>query len=259
MRWKRPQGPWVECEHKIRAMPLREKTLKEFWEIFVDDRPFGAESINRQVNVQSKAVFSYAVTLMDKIRGWEDEESWVGPKFAACMWSYTKEAFIGGQILDREQEEYLRKRIMSIRLCTNWVCAGASVDDEWVSSRTIIQQEEEILSTALDFKIDAPCVVQWSLLWFSAPINLNRILGSELKLIKYHEVVNSAIMDAIVKPFTGKRTPKSCMLTSVARVLQRTHKKRGINEETKGWRVRENFTPSSSSDGDDDEEQSSNE
>ena len=69
-------------------------------------------------------------------------------------------------------------------------------------------------------------------------------------------------MDAVVRPFSGERTPKSCMLTSVARVLQRTHKKRGMNKEMKGWRVRENFTPSSSSsssDGDDDEEQSSNE
>ena len=52
----------------------------------VDDRPFGWDSTNRQVNVQSKAVFSHAMTLTDKIRGWEDEESWVGSKFAACMW-----------------------------------------------------------------------------------------------------------------------------------------------------------------------------
>ena len=91
---------------------------------------------------------------------------------------------------------------------------------------------------ALDFKIDVPCVVQWSLLWFSALTNLNRIFGSDLKIKESHEVVNSAIVDDIVRPFSGERTPKSCMLTSV------------VN-------VRENFTPSSS-DGDDDEEQSSN-
>ena len=50
----------------------------------------------------------------------------------------------GGQILDREQEEYLKKRMMSIMLCTNWVCAGTFVEHEWVSPRTIIQQDEEI-------------------------------------------------------------------------------------------------------------------
>ena len=50
-------------------------------------------------------------------------------------------------------------------------------------------------------------------------------------------------MDAIVRPFSGERTPKSCMLTSVARVLQRTHKKWRVNKEMKGLKVRENITP----------------
>ena len=57
----------------------------------MDDRPFGADAMFRQVDVQSKAVFSYAMTLMDKINGWEDEEKRVGSKFAACMWIYTNE------------------------------------------------------------------------------------------------------------------------------------------------------------------------
>ena len=89
-----------------------------------------------------------------------------------------------------------------------------------VVKNNYFQQEQEILSMALDFKIDVPCVVQLSLLWFSAPTCLNRILGTELKISKYHEVVNGAIMDAIVKPCGGKHAPKSCVLTSVARVLQ---------------------------------------
>ena len=69
-------------------------------------------------------------------------------------------------------------------------------------------------------------------------------------------------MDAIVRPFSGERTPKSCMLTSVPRVLNSHTKKRGTNLEMKGWQVRDNFTPSSSSsssNGDDEEEQSSDE
>ena len=106
---KASRRPWIQYEHSPRAMQLIEYTLKEFWEICVDDRPFGTDSTNREANVQSKAVLSYAMTLMDKIRGWEDEESWVGSKFAACMWIYTKEALTGGQILDRVQEEYLEE------------------------------------------------------------------------------------------------------------------------------------------------------
>ena len=74
------------------------------------------------------------MTIMDKI---------------ACMWVYTKEALTGGQILNLEQEEYLKKRMMSIVLCTNSV---SFVDHEWVSARTLIQQEEENLSMELDFK-----------------------------------------------------------------------------------------------------------
>ena len=92
----------------------------------------------------------------------------------------------------------------------------------------------------------------------TTPTNLNRTLGSDSNIKMYHEVVNSAIMDAVVRPFSGARTPKSCLLTSVARVPRGTHKKWRVNKEMKGWRVRENFTHSSS-DGDDDEEESSNE
>ena len=93
---KASRRAWTEYEHSPRAMQMREYTLKEFWEIFVDDRPFGADAIFRQVNVQSKAVFSCAMTLMDKIRGWEDEERWVGSTFTACMWIYTEEALTRG-------------------------------------------------------------------------------------------------------------------------------------------------------------------
>ena len=64
---KASREPWIEFEHNPRAMQLREYTLKEFGEVFVNERPFGADPNNRQVNVQSKAVFSYAMTLMDKI------------------------------------------------------------------------------------------------------------------------------------------------------------------------------------------------
>ena len=35
---------------------------------------------------QSKSVFSYAMTVMDKFECWEEEEKWVGSRFVACMW-----------------------------------------------------------------------------------------------------------------------------------------------------------------------------
>ena len=97
-QWKRRKNKmekasrtsWTADENTPRAAPLREYTLKEVWEIFVNGRLFGAGALFRHVNVQSKAVFSYAMTMMDKIR----------------------------------IEKYLKKRMLSIMLCANWVCAG---------------------------------------------------------------------------------------------------------------------------------------
>ena len=76
--------------------------------------------------------------------------------------------------------------------------------------KALIQQEEGNLSMTMDFKIDVPCVVQWSLFMVLSATNLHRILGNDLKIEKYHEVVNGAITDAAV------------------------HKKRGIKKEMKG-------------------------
>ena len=83
-------GTWTERERGPRTLQLREYVLREFWAIFVDDRPLYSDACHTHANAQSKAVFSYAMAVMDKICGWTDEEKCVGSKFAACMWIYTK-------------------------------------------------------------------------------------------------------------------------------------------------------------------------
>ena len=118
-------------------MQLREYTLREFWEISVGDRPFCRDACFKHANVHSKAVFSHAMTTMDVIYGWEDAEKRVGSKCAASIWIYTKEALTQRQLPNPETEEFLKKRMMSIMLCMNWVCAGTFVDHEWVSESTI--------------------------------------------------------------------------------------------------------------------------
>ena len=72
-----------------RPLQIREYALREFGEILVDDRPFYRDSCCKEADVQPKGVFSYAMTMIDKISEWEDEEGWVGSMFAACMWIYT--------------------------------------------------------------------------------------------------------------------------------------------------------------------------
>ena len=39
-----------------------------------DDRPVPKDAINSHASVQPKAVFYYAMTVMDKICGWEEHE-----------------------------------------------------------------------------------------------------------------------------------------------------------------------------------------
>ena len=136
---KASRGSWTENENTPRAVQLRQYTLKEFWEIFVDDGPSGADAFFRHVNVQPKAVFSCAMTLMDKIQGWEEQEKRLGFQFATCMWIYTKKAMTKEQIPNPAMEEHLKKRMLCIMLCTNRVCAGTFVDHEWVSESTISQ------------------------------------------------------------------------------------------------------------------------
>ena len=63
--------------------------LRQFWQSFADDRS------DLENAIQTKAEFSCTMAVMDKIGKWE-EEDWVGSRFAASMWIYTKAATCNG-------------------------------------------------------------------------------------------------------------------------------------------------------------------
>ena len=170
--------PRTEFEYSPRTMQLREYALREFWEIFVDDRPFCLDACFRHANVRSKSVFSYAMTIMDEIYGWEDEEKRVGSKFP-YLWICTTEALTRGQIPTPKLEEYFKRRLMSIMLCMNRVCAGTFHDHKWVSESTITQHVEEVMGMELDYKISIPCGTMVHVMVFSAPTRLNRTLEKQ--------------------------------------------------------------------------------
>ena len=69
-------------------------------------------------------MFSYSVTVMDTIGGWEEEEEEkkVGSRFAACMWIYTEAVLCDGQ---KSTQEYLRRRLLSSMRSVSWVCDDA--------------------------------------------------------------------------------------------------------------------------------------
>ena len=115
-----------------------------------------------------------------------------------------------------EMQEYLKRRMLSIMLCVSWVCAGTLDDHEWLSESTIAEQEVVVMSRELDFEICFPCMVQWSIMWFSAPTRINQTLeGEEIKIAKYHEVVNMAITEAISMSFGWQVDLCSCLVSMV--------------------------------------------
>ena len=79
---------WPIAELSARAKLTREYDVTHFWLSFVEDK-FDLDNA-----IQTEAWFSYAITVMDKVGGWEDEEGeqekWVGSRLAASMWIYTK-------------------------------------------------------------------------------------------------------------------------------------------------------------------------
>ena len=93
------------------ALHTREYVPKKFWQVSVDDRPFDSDPINKHAHVQSKAVFSNAMTVMDNVHGWEGEEKWVGSKFAACMWICPKSVLCGGR--QESTQEYLKRWMLA--------------------------------------------------------------------------------------------------------------------------------------------------
>ena len=67
--------------------------LNRFWRNHISDKcglrgdmsPF----VRRPFAAVPKATFSFAMTVMDKVEGW-NEEQWVGSYFAASIWIDTK-------------------------------------------------------------------------------------------------------------------------------------------------------------------------
>ena len=67
--------------------------------------------------IQTKAEFSNALSVMDRIGGWEGNEerrNEVGVEFASCMWICTKAVVCDGRTPDLERENLLKRKLDSI-------------------------------------------------------------------------------------------------------------------------------------------------
>ena len=84
-------------------------------------------------------------------------------------------------------QEYKLLKVRSIMEAVNWVCDDALDDHEWVSELTISCEEAKVLE-AQQYDLANRCIVQWRMLWFSAPTCLNnRLLKHGVILEKYNE------------------------------------------------------------------------
>ena len=77
-----------ECARKTRT-----SVLNRYWQKHISDKndmpPCVKRPYSRRLHAAvPKATFSFAMALMDKVGGW-NEENWVGSNFAACMWIYS--------------------------------------------------------------------------------------------------------------------------------------------------------------------------
>ena len=108
---------------------------------------------------------------MDKIGGWEDEEDqekWVGARFAASMWIYSQAVVCNGE----RHKQTVRVNKMNSIWC---VCVDLLEDHVRVSEFSLALQERKVLE-AFHLDIDVPCIVQWRMLWYSEPTSLNNDL-----------------------------------------------------------------------------------
>ena len=76
--------------------------------------------------IQTKAAFSYAIAVMDRIGGWEEGDE---QKNWASLWIYTKAVACNEQ---RHVQTFRIKKLSSIMEAVNWVCDDALDDHTWV-------------------------------------------------------------------------------------------------------------------------------
>ena len=112
------------CYHGMNAdvMKIRSSVLNSFWREHISDQNGRRGNIPPYAQAPFAAVpratISFAMTVMDKLEGWNDEK-WVGSMFAASMWIYTKAELCDWRGRDPPMD--LRKKFTIIMESASWV------------------------------------------------------------------------------------------------------------------------------------------
>ena len=92
-------------------------------------------------------------------------------------------------------------------------CELVTEDSLWnheCITETNVTMKENLILEAPHYDIQVPCPLQWALLWFSAPTNLNhRFVNNRTKVAKFRDTVSSAIELTCNIAFDGAHSPRS--------------------------------------------------
>ena len=112
----------------------------------------------------------------------------------------------------RHMENFMMNKMNSITEAVNGAWGILYEDQEWIPQNSIQRQECEVLKSS-HCDIEVPCVVQWRMLWYSAPTSLkNDSLNDGVIHEKCDKAVNMAIKTCFTCPFWRRHTPKIFLL-----------------------------------------------
>ena len=94
--------------------------------------------------IQTKAGFSDAIAMMDRIGGWEEgneQEKRVGARFAASLWIYSKDVVCDGH---RNMQAFRVNRVNATMEAVHLVCDDVLEEHERVSEFSLALQETKV-------------------------------------------------------------------------------------------------------------------
>ena len=134
----------------------------------------------QHANIQSKSVFSSAMTIMDAIHGWE------GWREKRPIKSCRTHVELHLRSVDKRKSTQPGKgggvpeETNDVHYATHkLVFGGTFADHEWVPESTIAQHAEEMTGMEMNNEIGIPCVLQWCMLWLLEPTTLNGTLETQ--------------------------------------------------------------------------------
>ena len=159
-----------------------------------------------------------AVAVMDRIGGWEEgkeDENQIGAHFGACMWISTKAAI---SIRSKDMKNFI-SQIHPLTEAVNKTWDVLCGTHAWIQQDSMELQGSHTMKS-LHYDTEVPCVMQWGLLWYSAPSHLNEILIKGGASQTCHDkTVRKATETSFTFPFEEWHMPRTTFLETQKKMM----------------------------------------